>query len=68
MSGHRGSAARAVSLDSAGDVTGTEKVAWHLDRGMPYVPSPLLHGDQSVPVRGTAGDIVGSMHWQSVGG
>jgi outer membrane protein assembly factor BamB len=42
MSGYRGAAAVAISLDSRGDVTG--KTLWALDRGTPYVPSPLLVG------------------------
>ena len=42
MSGYRGAAAVAISLDSRGDVTG--KTLWTLDRGTPYVPSPLLVG------------------------
>ncbi len=45
MSGYRGSAALAISLDSRGDVTGSDKVAWKFDRDTPYVPSPLLYGD-----------------------
>jgi outer membrane protein assembly factor BamB len=40
MSGYKGAAAVAVPLASKGDVT--EKVAWRLERGTPYVPSPLL--------------------------
>jgi outer membrane protein assembly factor BamB len=36
----------AVRLDGAkGDITGTDRVAWHRRRGAPYVPSPLLYGD-----------------------
>jgi len=46
MSGYRGAAAFAVSLDSKGDVTGTDKVRWKLSRGTPYVPSPLLYDDR----------------------
>jgi outer membrane protein assembly factor BamB len=46
MSGYRGAAAMAIPLDATGDVTGTNKVIWHLDRGTPYVPSPLLAGDR----------------------
>jgi outer membrane protein assembly factor BamB len=42
MSGYRGAAAVAISLDSRGDVTGKE--LWTLDSGTPYVPSPLLAG------------------------
>jgi outer membrane protein assembly factor BamB len=45
-SGFRGNALLAIRLDGArGDITGTESVAWKLDRDTPYVPSPLLYGD-----------------------
>jgi outer membrane protein assembly factor BamB len=44
MSGYTGSAAFAIPLDSSGDLTKTKKTAWHLQRGTPYVPSPLLVG------------------------
>lgn len=43
MSGYQGSSAVAISLDAEGDVTGTSTVAWKLNRGTPYVPSPLLY-------------------------
>jgi outer membrane protein assembly factor BamB len=46
MSGYQGSAAFAIPLDSNGDVTKSDKLAWHHDRGTPYVPSPLLAGDR----------------------
>lgn len=46
MSGYRGAACLAIGLDARGDVTGTDKVRWSLNRGMPYVPSPLLYEDQ----------------------
>jgi outer membrane protein assembly factor BamB len=46
MSGYKGSAAVALSLDSVGDVTGTDKVLWHYKQGTPYVPSPLLLSDR----------------------
>jgi outer membrane protein assembly factor BamB len=42
MSGYRGTAAVAVSLDAAGDVTDAAAVRWRHDRGTPYVPSPVL--------------------------
>jgi outer membrane protein assembly factor BamB len=42
MTGYRGAAAVAIPLDATGDLTGTDKVLWHHDRGTPYVPSPLL--------------------------
>ena len=45
ISGHGRSAGCAVPLDAQGDVTGTDRIAWRLDRGTPYVPSPLLYGD-----------------------
>ena len=45
MSGYRGSAAMSIDLDSTGDVTGTDKVAWSFGKDTPYVPSPLLYGD-----------------------
>ena len=43
MSGYRGNAAYAIPLDSQGDVTEGNHTVWSLDRGTPYVPSPLLH-------------------------
>lgn len=43
MSGYRGSALYALPLDSQGDITGSERIAWSRDRGTPYVPSPLLY-------------------------
>lgn len=46
MSGYKGAAAYAIPLDTTGDITGTDKVAWHFDKGTPYVPSPLLAGDR----------------------
>jgi len=42
MSGYRGSAAVAVSLDAKGDLTDASKVAWRYGKGTPYVPSPIL--------------------------
>jgi len=36
----------AVRLDGAsGDITGTDRVAWKLNRLTPYVSSPLMYGD-----------------------
>jgi outer membrane protein assembly factor BamB len=46
MSGYQGSAAVAVPLGAAGDVTDTDKLLWRHARGTPYVPSPLLAGDR----------------------
>ncbi|MEX2138311.1 MAG: PQQ-binding-like beta-propeller repeat protein [Pirellulales bacterium] len=34
----------AIRLDgAAGDITGSDQIAWRRTRGTPYVPSPLLH-------------------------
>jgi outer membrane protein assembly factor BamB len=46
MSGYRGAAAFAIPLDAHGDITGSDKIIWHFERGTPYVPSPLLTGDR----------------------
>jgi outer membrane protein assembly factor BamB len=46
MSGYRGSAAYAISLESAGDITETNAPRWVHRRATPYVPSPLLYGSQ----------------------
>jgi outer membrane protein assembly factor BamB len=43
-SGFRGNELKAVRLaDARGDITGTNAIAWTLDRDTPYVPSPLLY-------------------------
>ena len=42
----------AVRLDGAkGDVTGTDRVVWRLNRLTPYVSSPLLYGDTQYHLR-----------------
>jgi outer membrane protein assembly factor BamB len=46
MSGYKGSAVYAIPLDATGDITDTPRIAWKYDRDTPYVPSPLLYGDQ----------------------
>jgi hypothetical protein len=45
MSGHRNPAALAIALGKTGNLTGTDAVKWKIDRGTPYVPSPLLYDD-----------------------
>jgi hypothetical protein len=47
MSGYRGSAAYAIPLDSTGDITGTDKIAWKLDRDTPYIASTWYRADNS---------------------
>ena len=46
MSGYQKSACFAIPLSATGDVTDSPKIAWHHDRGTPYVPSPLLVGER----------------------
>ena len=41
-SGFRGSALQAIRLGRAGDLTGSDAIAWSHNQGTPYVPSPLL--------------------------
>lgn len=44
MSGFRGNSLKAIRIAGAkGDITGTDAVAWTLERDTPYVPSPLLY-------------------------
>jgi outer membrane protein assembly factor BamB len=43
MSGYRGNALYAISLDARGDVTDTDAVLWSMHRATPYVPSPVLY-------------------------
>jgi outer membrane protein assembly factor BamB len=57
MSGYRGSVAIAVPLDSHGDVTG--KTLWKLDRGTPYVPSPVLTGGRLYFTQGNVNILTG---------
>ncbi|MCF7956501.1 MAG: PQQ-binding-like beta-propeller repeat protein [Phycisphaerae bacterium] len=42
-SGFRGSALMAIKLGKTGDLTGTDAIAWQVDKATPYVPSPLLY-------------------------
>jgi outer membrane protein assembly factor BamB len=47
MSGHTGNEVRAVRLDSRGDVTDAPRqVVWQSHSHAPYVPSPLVYGEQ----------------------
>lgn len=46
MSGFRGNAVFAIPLDATGDITETDKIAWHYGKAGPYVPSPILYGDR----------------------
>jgi outer membrane protein assembly factor BamB len=58
-SGFRGNALLAVRLAEArGDITGTPAIAWSLDRDTPYVPSPLLYGDQLYLLKSNSGILM----------
>ncbi len=59
-SGFRGSALKAIRLSGAtGDLTGTEAIVWSHDRDTPYVPSPLLYGDQLYILKSNSGILTG---------
>lgn len=45
-SGFRGAALYAITLGRTGDLAGTDAVRWKFSKGTPYVPSPLLVGNQ----------------------
>jgi outer membrane protein assembly factor BamB len=45
-SGYNKDTFHAIALGPRGDLTGSEHVVWSLDRGTPYVPSPMLWGDE----------------------
>lgn len=45
MTGFRGSTLYAIPLDARGDISDSDKIAWHKNQGTPYVPSPILYGD-----------------------
>jgi outer membrane protein assembly factor BamB len=43
--GHKKYSLKAVRLSETGDISNTDAVVWSLDAHTPYVPSPMLHGD-----------------------
>ncbi len=57
MTGFRGSAAYAIPLGSSGDLTDTNRIAWHHARGTPYTSSPLLYGRRLYFNQGNTGTI-----------
>lgn len=44
MSGYKGFSLLALPLSERGDFSGTDKIRWKLNRGTPYIPSPVLYG------------------------
>jgi outer membrane protein assembly factor BamB len=57
MSGFRGAALFALRPDGTGDLLGTKTVAWTYHKDTPYVPSPLLYGDQLYFFKGNEGTL-----------
>jgi outer membrane protein assembly factor BamB len=55
MSGFRGSAAFGIQLGGKGDLADSPHVKWKLDRGTPYVPSPLLYQNTLYFLQGNEG-------------
>jgi outer membrane protein assembly factor BamB len=45
-SGFRGFSLKAIKLGNTGDLTGTDAIVWELDKGTPYISSPLLYNDK----------------------
>ncbi len=45
-SGWRRDTLHAIKLGQRGDLTGSKHVVWSLKRGTPYVPSPMLWGEE----------------------
>jgi outer membrane protein assembly factor BamB len=45
-SGWRKDTLHAIKLGQRGDLTGSKNVAWSLKRGTPYVPCPMLWGEE----------------------
>ncbi len=46
-SGYQGSSLQAIKLaGSKGDLSGTDALAWQVNKGTPYVSSPLLYGNR----------------------
>jgi outer membrane protein assembly factor BamB len=55
-SGFRGNALLAVRLAEAkGDITNSPAIIWRYDRDTPYVPSPLISGDQLYFLKSNSG-------------
>lgn len=50
--GYMGYAMMAINLGGTGDLNKTDSIAWQLDRGTPYVNSPLLYGDIIYSIEG----------------
>ena len=51
-SGFRGSAFHSIPLDSRGNISGSDKLAWMYNQDTPYVSSPLLYEDKLYFLKG----------------
>ncbi len=56
-SGYRGQALQAIELGHTGDLSGTDAIAWEVNKDTPYVASPLLYDDRIYVTRGLGADI-----------
>ena len=43
MSGYEGYSLLALPLDAKGDISDSDSILWSIDKGTPYVPSPVLY-------------------------
>jgi outer membrane protein assembly factor BamB len=43
MSGYEGYSLLALPLDAMGDISDSDSIIWSIDKGTPYVPSPVLY-------------------------
>ena len=43
MSGYKGYSLLALPLDARGDISDSDSIIWSIDKGTPYVPSPVLY-------------------------
>ena len=57
ISGFRGNALLAIKLGRTGDLSDSDAILWKLNKGTPYVPSPLLYGDRLYFFSGNNGVI-----------
>jgi outer membrane protein assembly factor BamB len=55
VTGFRGYAIYAIPLDSTGDITDSDKIAWHRNEGTPYVSSPLALGGRLFYIKDRSG-------------
>jgi outer membrane protein assembly factor BamB len=58
MTGYRGYAIYSIPLDSSGDISNTDAIAWVEDDAAPYVPSPVLYKGHLYFVKANNGILV----------